>query len=198
MLFSQIPLSCVVDILVAWTASIANGLVAPEQMITYYQYNSYLYLRQQSESWLKCKCYFTIERFSWSLAWSKHWLHFAAPKPVGKHEFSDILNAQGFKPTSDQESQTLSSLKKEQNKPDDPIKAKVNNCTTNHTLGIMDSTVPWAGLSLKAHTLFAKSRVRCSRVCVLACMLEIGGICNFPSFTVNCYIQSGKVPRTML
>ena len=55
-----------------------------------------------------------------------HWLHdFAAPKPVGKHEFSDILDAHGFKPTSDQESQTLSSLKKEQNKPDDPIKAKV-------------------------------------------------------------------------
>ena len=56
-----------------------------------------------------------------------HWYHFSAPKPVGKHEFSDILNAQGFKATSDQEaeSQTLSSLKKEQNKPDDPIKAKV-------------------------------------------------------------------------
>ncbi|KAL9950314.1 hypothetical protein ACROYT_G042795 [Oculina patagonica] len=52
----------------------------------------------------------------------------SAPKPVGKHEFSDILNAHGFKATSDQEteSQTLSSLKKEQNKPDDPIKAKVN------------------------------------------------------------------------
>lgn len=54
------------------------------------------------------------------------WFHLAAPKPVGKHEFSDILDAQGFKPTSDQESQTLSSLKKEQNKPEDPIKAKVN------------------------------------------------------------------------
>ena len=60
-----------------------------------------------------------------------HWIDmcidyiFAAPKPVGKHEFSDILDAHGFKATSDQESQTLSSLKKEQNKPDDPIKAKV-------------------------------------------------------------------------
>ena len=86
------------------------------------------------------------------MVWSNHWLHFAAPKPVGKHEFSDILNAQGFKPTSDQESQTLSSLKKEQNKPDDPIKAKVNHHTTNHTLGIMDITDPWAFIK-NPHTL---------------------------------------------
>ena len=55
------------------------------------------------------------------------WFHFSAPKPVGKNEFSDILNAQGFKATSDPETgtQSLKSLKKEQNKPDDPIKAKV-------------------------------------------------------------------------
>ena len=49
---------------------------------------------------------------------------------MGKNEFSDILNAQGFKATSEQEpgSQTLKSLKKEQNKPDDPVKAKVRAC----------------------------------------------------------------------
>lgn len=54
-------------------------------------------------------------------------ISFLAPKPMGKNAFSDILNAQGFKATSEQEpgSQTLKSLKKEQNKPDDPIKAKV-------------------------------------------------------------------------
>ena len=46
---------------------------------------------------------------------------------MGKNEFSDILNAQGFKATSDPEtgSQSLKSLKKEQDKPDDPIQAKV-------------------------------------------------------------------------
>lgn len=53
-----------------------------------------------------------------------------APKPVGKNEFSDILNAQGFKSAAGggQESgpQTLKSLKKEQNKSEDPVKAKVN------------------------------------------------------------------------
>lgn len=50
-----------------------------------------------------------------------------APKPVGKHEFSDILNAQGFKSATGQDTgpQTLKSLKKEKNKSDDPIKAKV-------------------------------------------------------------------------
>lgn len=55
-------------------------------------------------------------------------IYFSAPKPVGQNEFSDILNAQGFnRPTAQgaQGAQTLSSLKKEQNKPDDPIKAKV-------------------------------------------------------------------------
>ena len=58
-------------------------------------------------------------------------ISFSAPKPVGQNEFSDILNAQGFnRPTTQgaqgaQGAQTLSSLKKEQNKPDDPIKAKV-------------------------------------------------------------------------
>ena len=52
---------------------------------------------------------------------------FSAPKPVGKHEFSDILNAQGFKSATGQDTgpQTLKSLKKEKNKSDDPIKAKV-------------------------------------------------------------------------
>lgn len=50
----------------------------------------------------------------------------SAPKPVGRNEFSDILNAQGFNRPAAQGAQTLSSLKKEQNKPDDPIKAKVN------------------------------------------------------------------------
>ena len=52
---------------------------------------------------------------------------FQAPKKVGKDEFSDILNAQGFKTTGDQEgeAQTLKALKKEQNKPLDPIRAKV-------------------------------------------------------------------------
>ena len=52
---------------------------------------------------------------------------FLAPKPVGKHEFSDILNAQGFKSATGQDTgpQTLKSLKKEKNKSDDPIKAKV-------------------------------------------------------------------------
>lgn len=50
----------------------------------------------------------------------------SAPKPVGQNEFSDILNAQGFNRPAAQGAQTLSSLKKEQNKPDDPIKAKVN------------------------------------------------------------------------
>ena len=46
---------------------------------------------------------------------------------MGKDEFSDILNAQGFKTTGDQEgeAQTLKALKKEQNKPLDPIRAKV-------------------------------------------------------------------------
>ena len=54
-------------------------------------------------------------------------LMFSAPKPVGKHEFSDILNAQGFKSATGQDTgpQTLKSLKKEKNKSDDPIKAKV-------------------------------------------------------------------------
>ena len=52
---------------------------------------------------------------------------FQAPKKVGKDEFSDILNAQGFKTTGDPEgeAQTLKALKKEQNKPLDPIRAKV-------------------------------------------------------------------------
>ena len=55
---------------------------------------------------------------------------FSAPKPVGKHEFSDILNAQGFKATAGQDTgpQSLKSLKKEKNKSDDPIKAKVIFC----------------------------------------------------------------------
>ena len=56
-------------------------------------------------------------------------MYILAPKPVGKNEFSDILNAQGFKSAAGggQESgpQTLKSLKKEQNKSEDPVKAKV-------------------------------------------------------------------------
>lgn len=59
----------------------------------------------------------------------------SAPKPVGKHEFSDILNAQGFKAASGQEaeSQTLKDLKKEQNKPIDPIQAKVDEWAEGKT-----------------------------------------------------------------
>ncbi|KAK3755297.1 hypothetical protein QZH41_014605 [Actinostola sp. cb2023] len=49
------------------------------------------------------------------------------PKRVGKDEFSDFLDVHGFKSTSekDKEPEKLSDLRKDQCKPDDPIKAKV-------------------------------------------------------------------------
>lgn len=97
------------------------------KMITYHQhfaYTSCLYMRQQ-RFLTKVEVLFYDIKIAIFIS-LMDWFHLAAPKPVGKHEFSDILDAQGFKPTSDQESQTLSSLKKEQNKPEDPIKAKVN------------------------------------------------------------------------
>ncbi|XP_031568083.1 cyclin-G-associated kinase-like [Actinia tenebrosa] len=48
------------------------------------------------------------------------------PKRVGKDEFSDFLDVHGFKTTSgDKSPETLRGLKREQNKPDDPIKAKI-------------------------------------------------------------------------
>lgn len=49
------------------------------------------------------------------------------PKRVGKDEFSDFLNVHGFKTTDkDKGPEKLSDLRKELNKPEDPIQAKVS------------------------------------------------------------------------
>lgn len=80
-------------------------------------------------------------------------LMFSAPKPVGKHEFSDILNAQGFKSATGQDTgpQTLKSLKKEKNKSDDPIKAKVifSRKISRALIGLFSSSIRGRNLKLE-------------------------------------------------
>ena len=47
-------------------------------------------------------------------------------RPPSKNEFSDILGAHGFKPSSEAQKETLKQLKKQVvTKEDDPVKAKV-------------------------------------------------------------------------
>ena len=58
---------------------------------------------------------------------------FSGPKPVGKDQFSDILDAQGFKTsttTPENQKNTLKDLLRQQEQDDgvDPIKQKVRRC----------------------------------------------------------------------
>ncbi len=69
---------------------------------------------------------------------------FPGQKPVSKDEFSDILGAQGFKPPTEKEKETLKQLKKtEMAEIDDPIQRKVCCYISYFTFNLSTASLSW-------------------------------------------------------